>query len=254
MREVVEAAAGAPCVFLQGASGDLGPKEGFVGDTALADRNGRQLGYAALEALASLGPPLSNMQYAGPVISGATIGQWKRRPLTDGELASARRWQLRRFTVDLPYRAGLPGIDETRQQLVHWQREEQAARAAGEAGKAADARAMVERMNRWLTRLSSLPAGERFPLPVTLLHSGDVWWLAVEGEPYNLLQRALRERFPGTPIVVLVLANGSRSWYLPTRETYGKGIYQESMANLAPGCLEQLIDAVAEEMARMSAA
>ncbi|PWT85176.1 MAG: hypothetical protein C5B56_14430, partial [Proteobacteria bacterium] len=38
MRELVETATGVPCVFLQGASGDLGPREGFVGDTAVADR------------------------------------------------------------------------------------------------------------------------------------------------------------------------------------------------------------------------
>jgi hypothetical protein len=249
MREVVESATGAPCVFLQGASGDLGPREGFVGDAEIADRNGRQLGHAALAALASLGPPLTKLEYAGPVISGATIGAWNRMPLDEAELAAARIWSVQRFTVELPYREGMPDLDETRRQLAHWRSEEDAARAAGDAAKAADARAMVERMNRWQTRLASLPPGERFPLPVTLLRTGDAWLLAVEGEPYNLLQRTLRERFPETPVLVLVLANGSRSWYLPTAETYGKGIYQESMANLAPGCLETLIEAVGAAMA-----
>jgi len=42
MREVVEAATTGPCVFAQGASGDVGPRYGFVGDTAGADRNRRQ--------------------------------------------------------------------------------------------------------------------------------------------------------------------------------------------------------------------
>jgi hypothetical protein len=42
-REIVEQATGVPCVFLQGASGDIGPRDGFVGDPAVADRNGRQL-------------------------------------------------------------------------------------------------------------------------------------------------------------------------------------------------------------------
>ena len=37
MREVVEGATRAPCVFLQGASGDVGPREGFVGDVRVAD-------------------------------------------------------------------------------------------------------------------------------------------------------------------------------------------------------------------------
>ncbi len=43
MREVIEQAEGGYCLFLQGASGDLGPREGFVGDTRVADRNGCQV-------------------------------------------------------------------------------------------------------------------------------------------------------------------------------------------------------------------
>ena len=64
----------------------------------------------------------------------------------------------------------------------------------------------------------------------------------------NLLQRQLRERFPKIPLVVCVLANGSRSWYLPTEDTYDKGIYQESMATLEQGCLEKLIDEIAHRI------
>ena len=60
---------------------------------------------------------------------------------------------------------------------------------------------------------------------------------------------ALRQRFPGTPIVVSVLANGTRCFYLPTRETYGKGIYQETVAVLAPGSLETLVEAIGERVA-----
>lgn len=248
MRETVERASGAPCVFLQGASGDLGPREGFVGDVAVADRNGRQLGYAALEALESMLPPRTELTYDGPVISGATIGHWVRRSVGDDALSAARRWRLERFTVDLPYREGMPDLEQTRKELARWRAVENSARTKGERAQAADARAMVERMNRWQTRLEALPPGEAFPLPATLLRTGDAWWLTVEGEPYNLLQRALRERFPETPIMVLVLAGGSRSWYLPTADTYGKGIYQESMANLAPGCLERLIEAVGDRI------
>src|SRR5207237_2674945 len=64
MRAAVESATRAPCVFAQGPSGDLGPRRGFVGDLAVADQNGRQLGYAALGALASLGAPGTAYRYA----------------------------------------------------------------------------------------------------------------------------------------------------------------------------------------------
>jgi hypothetical protein len=107
---------------------------------------------------------------------------------------------------------------------------------------------MVERMTRWRTRLALLPPGRVFPLPVTLWQMGDAFWLAVEAEHYQQLQRALRDRFPGVPIVVMTLANGSRVSYLPQAETYGKGIYQESIAVLAAGSLEQLIEVVAQEI------
>ena len=45
-----------------------------------------------------------------------------------------------------------------------------------------------------------------------------------------------------------VLANGSRCSYLPPREVYGTGIYQETIAVLAPGCLETLIDDIAGKL------
>nr|WP_051000869.1 hypothetical protein [Microbacterium barkeri] len=46
MREIVEAATGAPCLFVQGASGELAPREQYTGDVAVADRHGRSLGHA----------------------------------------------------------------------------------------------------------------------------------------------------------------------------------------------------------------
>ncbi len=48
MRELVEETLDGACFFIQGASGDIGPRVGFLGDTQVAERNGRQLGYAAL--------------------------------------------------------------------------------------------------------------------------------------------------------------------------------------------------------------
>ncbi len=249
MREVVQQATGAPCVFLQGASGDLGPREGFVGETAQADRNGRQLGYAVLAALEALPPPGTRFRYAGPVVSGATLGAWEHVPLDAGQLAAKRRWRRRTWTVELRYRPGLRTREEALAERQRWQGEEESARRAGDEGRARDCRAQAERMTRWLARLPGLPQGPNFPLPVTLWQIGDACWLAVEGEHYQYLQTQLRRRFPGVPLVVMTLANGSRPTYLPTRDAYGKGIYQESIAVLEAGSLESLTEAVGEQLA-----
>jgi hypothetical protein len=248
MRELVEAATGAPCVFLQGSSGDLGPREGFVGDVAVADRNGRQLGHAALSALEALPPAGTRFEYTGPVLSGATLGTWAHRPVTAAERQRYGRWRRRRWTVALPYRPELKTPEETRAALAHWQAEEEAAHQAGNESRARDCRALAERMTRQLTRLADLPPGPTFPLPVTLWQMGDALWLAVEGEHYQLLQRTLRRRFSNTPLLVMTLANGSRPAYLPIAEAYNKGIYQESIAVLAAGCLERLIEEIAKQI------
>src|SRR5688572_11664085 len=109
---------------------------------------------------------------------------------------------------------------------------------------------MAERKRRLLHRLSQLPPGEAFPLQVVLWRIGDGFWLGVQGESYSLLQTELRRRFPGTPIIVGSVAADWGASYLPPAGTYGTGTYQESIAVVAAGSLEQLIDSIATRIAR----
>jgi hypothetical protein len=248
MRDVVERASAAPCFFIQGASGDLGPRDGFVGEVAVAERNGRQLGYAVLSALEAIPAAGHDYQYAGPVISGATLGIWEQVPVSDERQRELGLWQSHTFVVPLKYRQDLPPQEELLQQRVKWEREEASAKAAGDALRARDARAMVERMTRGLTRVRHLPAGDWFPYHVQLWRMGDAVWIGLGGEHYHVLQRELRARFPAIPIIIGTLANGSEVSYLLDKESYGKGLYQENVSVLAQGCLETLIEAIADKI------
>ena len=81
MRETVEAQfPGAPCLFLQGASGDLAPAYQYVADTAIADQHGAQLGYVALGVLASMNPAGEKFEFKRAVESGAPLGYWEPTP------------------------------------------------------------------------------------------------------------------------------------------------------------------------------
>lgn len=249
MREVVERDTGAPCLFLQGASGELGPREGFVGDTAVADRNGRELGYAALSAITALPEAGTKYCYMGPVVSGATLGAWAHEALSREEMNFKAAWQLTRWREPLKYRAGQPTAAQTQRELEQFLADEAAARAAGDEARAAECRAMAERRNRLLHCLSQLPQGESFPLRVVLWRMGDAFWVGVEGESYNLLQTELRRRFPDRVIIVASIAADWGASYLPPRELYNTGIYQESIAVVAAGSLEQLIESIAQHLA-----
>src|SRR5262249_16122954 len=89
MRAVVESGTGnAPCLFLQGNSGDLAPRDDYASDPAVADRNGAILGYAALTTLASMLPPRTRLAYARVVESGAPLATWDLTP----QVPSAVLW------------------------------------------------------------------------------------------------------------------------------------------------------------------
>jgi hypothetical protein len=248
MRELVERANGTPCLFIQGASGDVGPRHGFVGDTAVADRNGRQLGHAALGVLESLPQPGRSYEYTGPVISGATLGIWDYVPLSEKRQGEVDLWQSRRPIVSLQYRDDLPKRSELEEDRRKWEAREAEARSAGDELRLRDARAMVERMTRSLTRIAHLPPGEAYPYRVEIWRIGDAIWLGLNGEHYNGLQRELRHRFPHTPIILGTLANGSEVSYLLDAESFGKGLYQENVSVLAKGCLEKLVEGISKEI------
>jgi hypothetical protein len=244
MRETIEQAMGAPCVFLQGASGDIGPREGYVGDPAIADRNGRELGYAALSALESLPPAGCSFAYQAPVVSGATLGTWEYVPFGEVRQRQVRVWKHRRWDILLPLRPDLPDLGEVKSQLAEWESREAAARTGGRDAEVRDCRAQAERLTRLLVKLDGVSADGSMRLPITLCRLGDAFWLFVEAEYYNVFQRELRRIAAPAPLVVATLTNGWRPSYLPPAELYGRGIYQEQVAVLAPGCLERMIEEV----------
>lgn len=243
LRAEVEAATGAPCVFIQGASGDLGPRHGFVGDTAVADANGRQVAYAALATLAAMDPPAHDFTYIGPVVSGATLGAWLPTPFTPERHAAVTPFGGGVFSVDLPQKPR-PDAAQLEQEMNEFLERQAEADRAGDALAARDYGARAERARRWLGRLQHIPAGPTYPFAFSVRRMGDAFWVSVGGEPYNLLQRELRRRFPTHPIVVTELASDISVAYLLPHDRYGVGLYQEEPSILAAGCLEQLIEAV----------
>ncbi len=253
LRELVEAETGVPCVFLNAPCGDIGPEIGFVGDTEIADRNGRQVAYAALSALQSMPPANQAFQYQGPVLSGATLGDWRFEPMSAERLAETSVLRHHAEQVEFAYLPAVPTVADAERELADLESQEAAAQSAGNDDETRRVRALAERARRLLDRIRPLPQSETYPLALDVWQLGDAFWVAVEGEPYYALQEQLQTRFPDRTIIVMPLANGARCCYLPTREAYDKPLYQVDVAPLAPGCLEALTDAAAARIEAMLA-
>jgi hypothetical protein len=253
MREVVEQETMAPCLFLQGSSGELGPKEGFVGDTTVADQNGRQLGFAALSGLAAIPKPGTHFEYAGPVISGAILGTWKHEPITAQFAEEAKVWAAKELKVDLHYRLELPTEAETREELKRWQIEEEVVSTERDSKRISDCHAKVEQMNRQLVRLAALTPGKAYPFPVSITRIGHAIWVFTPGELYQQFQIRLRKQFPKFAVIVSTITDDWQPGYVPPATSYGYGIYQEIIAATTPGSFEALTQTVCREIEKLLA-
>lgn len=243
LRETVEAATSAPCVFTLAPCGDIGPRADYVGDVSIADNNGRQVGYAALQALAAMPPAEHDFAYRGPVFSGATLGDWRYQPQTDEHAALTSRFETRRVIVPLDYLPGLPTVDAVKVEMTQLAQDETAASSRGDAAEVARLRALIERKRRLIERIAPLPSGQ-YPYPVEIWELGDVTWIAVDGEPYYAVQSEVERRFPDRTLIFITLSNGALASYVPTREAHEKSLYQVEVAHVAPGSLERIIDGI----------
>ena len=251
LREVVETSTGAPCCFLQAPSGDLGPRDGFVGDTAVADRNGKQVGHAVLSALYSMGDPRKDFTYGGPVVSGATIGTWTWSQQEGQRADETTAFAGGAYEVGLEL-IDLPTVADLRSDLKRYTEEQEEADEKGDTILARDLGARAERCRRWIGRVEVLPEGKAFAYHYTVFQFGDTVWITVGGEPYSWLQEELRRRFPNLTLLVSSLAGDTEVAYLLRSEDYGKGLYQEEPSSLAKGCLERLADAIAARITKVT--
>ena len=224
-RGVLENAFGAPALFLHGASGELGPRDNYVGDAAIADRNGRQLGYAAAAAIEALPPPGTRFVYAGIVASGANLGTWEHRPCETSQIVSSSRLDAQLSHVELA-RKDEPAVVESL------------------TGATPDSVQEREKSLRRSFLELALGEGETHRMPLWTWRLGEALLVALPNEAYSAFQVELRRRFEGTPLLVLTTTNGGVGYLCP-RESYGSGLYQEQQSPYAPGCLEVTIDAAA---------
>ncbi|MBI5878062.1 MAG: neutral/alkaline non-lysosomal ceramidase N-terminal domain-containing protein [Chloroflexi bacterium] len=227
-REVLENAFGAPALFLQGASGELAPRDNYVGAAQTADRNGRQLGYAAAAAIEGLPPAGTRFVYTGMVSSGANLGTWSYAARTAEENAGASVLSAHMRAVELE-RKPLPTIAELEARLAQ-----------------SSDRPEQERIRRRIFIQRTLGEhGKTHAMPFWVWRLGEAVLVAVANELYSTFQIELRRRFPGVPVIVACITNGTLG-YLAPAAMYGTGVYQEQQSPYNPGCLEQAIKAVGD--------
>ncbi len=204
MRELVEYHTdGALCLFLHGASGELGPAHQYVGDPTVADQHGRRLGFSALAALEGMLPPGQALSYKGVTESGAPLAVWLPTPFTPSRVLSGDA-----ISVPLPLKP-MPTVAELEAQLV-----------------ATEDRPMKERLFRKIQIVSSLGGGDSHPFPAWVWRVGQSLLVAHPNEAYSCFQEDLRSAFPDCTVVVMNTSGAAEVGYLYPPELDAVNIYQ----------------------------
>lgn len=220
MREVISARTQAPCLFLQGASGELSPRVQYVADTAIADAHGRQLGYAALSVYEGNLPAGTGYRFSQSLPSGAPLAIWEYTALT-GTVTTA----IQKLELEVPLKE-LPSQQDIKKE---WEQCED--------------RVLKDRLWRKLNTRQVVGDGDQARVGVWIWKLGDAFIVAQPNETYSYFQKKLREAFPDKKIAVVNIANGYVG-YMPDAFFYGKDIYACNTTPYAQGALERLTQGV----------
>lgn len=221
MRETIETATNAPALFLQGVSGELSPRYQYVGETAVADRHGRQLGYSALATLEAMEPPATKLVFDSVMESGAPLAVWRHQPST-----LSTKLKACETSIELPLK-DWPTTEELEKQQ-----------------RTCKDRTLQERLRRRLAIRCGVGDGQTYSLPVYSWKIGDVILIGSKAEAYSVLQTELRSHFPQETLICMNLINGSIG-YLAPQELYEKNVYQVWQTPFARGSLEATIEGMA---------
>lgn len=220
MREKIESeTGGVPCVFLQGASGDLGPAYQYVAETDIADMHGIQLAYSSLSTLAAMYPAGNKFSFSRAVESGAPLGYWEPKPyeVSRDLIVTADR-------VPLPAKVW-PTITELDQLIA----------------VTTDSFAK-ERLFRKRSIAKLMSNGGELGLTVYGWRLGKILFVGVQCEVYSIWQQDLREMFPDYAVVAITCVDYEAIGYVVPDELHDLNLYQAWQPPFGKGVMGALFE------------
>jgi hypothetical protein len=249
MKRVVEEATGSTCLFLQGATGDIGPIRGVARDGLREyKRLGRILGHEASRVWWEIETRPARAEYLGTLESGAPLAIHDDR--AEGT-PGPQKLRVMTKAMKLPLRA-LPAPAEFEAEL-----EQSVARLnqlRAEGGSEADI--------RWQTMLSKRAAmradlareyqGQtHHTYELQIFTIGDeIALVAMPGEPFVEIGLRIKERSPFRHTLFSGYSNVGWA-YIPTPDAYELGGYEVEVTPFEPGASLQIVDESLEALRRL---
>jgi hypothetical protein len=235
MKRVVEAAVGGKCMFLQGASGNQGPVQGFQGDVKVYRQLGAVLGHEAAKVALSLSCVPSAERFREVIPSGAPLGRY------DSEFATITGLPLKVLEKEIaaPLREGLPEKKAAAGKLASWKEKLRTARENKDDASITEATYMARRADIQLRMADDFGGKSTAGVRTHFICFGDVALVGCNIEPFAEIGMIIKAQSPFPVTCVSGYTNG-RMAYMATAEEWPKGGYEVENSPFGQGAAEVL--------------
>jgi hypothetical protein len=241
MRAVVESTVGGLCLFLQGASGNQGPIDGFTGDLRVYRKAGARLGAEASKVRLDIDPLNREEQLDHILASGADLGIYSDSPTGESDDTVA----VGNVAVQLPSRdvGTLNGAQADFDQCFNTL--EQIRNQGASAKEVKGAVSAVKRANQRLNLVRGSEAWTHdghIEVNVQSMRIGQTVLVSLPVEPFAELGNDVKKRSNAVNTIFSGFSNGHFK-YLPTDMAHEEGGYEARVCVFGPGSADLAVRA-----------
>ncbi len=240
---VEQAFPGALSLYFQGATGNLGPIEGSVGDLSVAHRLGRTLGHQIAAVAMQIETVRREPTFEGFVESTAYQAKqhWRVQGPRDATLKFASR------IVRVPRRTySAEDRDDVRARLERAEAQLAALAPDADPGKLHQAAARVRRFSDLLAAWSRPVPPLLREIEIQALRIGELAVFAMPGEQFAEIGAAVKQNSPFALTMFCGYSDGVGADYLLTDEEFAYGGYEVDRTPNNPGAAAIVIEAASE--------
>ena len=246
VRRAVERTLGGTCLFLQGATGDLGPVEGYTGDPVVYHRLGMLLGLEASKVALGLETRPVERRFSHVEESGAPLAIYEEVGTDEPDMRLRVGCRSARLPVG-------ESDDPEKLEAEAKRLSEVLARTrkAGSDAKVREAGMKAKRARAQAGRALRITGRSHLEVEVQAICVGDLALISVPAEPFSWIGVEVKKRSPFAHTLFSGYSNGAWS-YIPTAEAFAEGGYEVGMSLFSPQAAETLADeavALLEEIA-----
>lgn len=239
VKQVVEQSTGAPCLYLQGAAGNIGPIAGVAsGGLGEYRKLGTILGLEASRIWWEIETAKRRERYDGTLESGAPLARYRAEPLP----APSRALWVGTRPMALPVRQ-VPPPDELAAEFAGHAARLNALRATGGSDEEIRWETMRSKRTAMRAQLAEQLQGQthRTLEAQAIVIGDDIALVAMPGEPFAEIGLGVKAKSPFE--YTLFSGYSNVGWaYIPTADAYPLGGYEVEITPFDPSAAGQIVD------------